>query len=228
MASLITFDAAGSLAFGALLNSTTTGAVTWSHTAAAGALAFIYPAVLFSTLPSGLTASVTYGGVTVNAIAPVLTNSGANSAAVWVFAISKPLTGAQTISCTMSWTGAANYYVGGISMSYKGVGAIGQLETNNGQVTAMTVTGQSQLGRLTTGQITTFSSQSGFSQTSRVATSGTGFVGAQIGGDGLAAQSVFSATSGSTNPWVATAIDLIPGRNFGMPLNQSVQRAALV
>lgn len=224
----VTFDAAGSVAFGSSASAATI-TYTWSHTAAVGSLVLIYPAVMFSAaLPAGLSGTITYGGVTVPLLRPVMSLSGTSSGALFVFAIANPLTGAQTISCTISWTGAVNYYKGGVSVSYKGVGAIGQIVTNSANSTAATVTGQSQLGRLTHGQIAMYATQSGFNQTSRVVTSPSALIGSQNAGDASAAKSVFSATGSSAQPWFATAIDLIPGRNFGMPLKQAVQRAALV
>jgi hypothetical protein len=220
----VTFDAIGG---GLATTSSGTASpynVTWSHTATGSDRAVILSVggarVAAGGLPAG---AATYGGVSMTQLGAMMTNN-AGSGSYWMFffGLLAPATGAQTVSVTITASGA-NLGLEGNSMSYAGVGSIGSVSSAfgaTGTTMTHTVTGSATNNMIVQSFVAENSTAAligSYNRTSRFSYAARSWSPAVLGGDAAGAASVaFTGTKSlSSTKWSSYAVDLVAGTQGG-------------
>ena len=227
----VAFDVAASYTWPSGSATGTSTTWSWSHTAKQNAL--VLPVVCWyssnTTLPSSFAFTPPAGFSQLQS----WNISGSFGAVVCGLFAGLGTGAAQTLAFSASWTNSLSYYHGASSVSYTGVGAIGQQPgaSGNGSSSAMSIAVPSAKGHTPVafhcyvyGAIAP-SSVTGNNRVSNNDTSWTygGITIADTAGNGPT--TTLSASEGSTYPWISMGIDLIPGGGFVR--SQAVQRALL-
>jgi hypothetical protein len=213
LASEVTFDAAGAGSSGSDLNSVT---ITWSHTASGDSRAVVVGLRWAHTAGVGSpTRTVTYGVTPMTSIGVI----GLNNAAITAlngtyhefFGLLAPPTGVQTVSLTVSRTGALSVAVTGSSVSYVEVSAFGSVASVAGTEagTALSQTVSSAVHEMVVQMFSTASGAiGGYDQTLRFDDGANGFV---IGDARGAASVPFIASRANGVDYAGLAVRLAPG-----------------
>lgn len=219
----IAYEATGSGA----IDSTSPFSLSWTHNSAGGANTVVIIGLMF--LGSGpmsmnsSTRSVTYGSTPASFLGYSALQGGGFTA---LYAVWNPASGSQTITATASSsTGGPLMFKGG-SISYTGVGAIGEVNGTDGTGPTVTQTAVSASGRRLVHVAGSASTIASYSQTARY-TEATTY--AFVMGDAVGAASVtFSYTTGSGVIWGSSIVELFPATDSGSTRFASIGESALV
>jgi hypothetical protein len=196
---------------------------TWTHTSLGAALVGL-TSLNNGEAPSAETSAVTYGGVAMNRLLEI--DIGTQTF-VELWGLLKPLSGAQTVSVTVTGPGNTGRAVVASSVSYTGVRAFGAVTTNSGNSAASSLTVAANPGEMIVNAVGSGVTQSSYSQTQRYNQIVSGNAADLVIGDALGAASVNFATALSSSFWASGAVRLLPILGKPMNLNQSMQRASL-
>jgi hypothetical protein len=200
-------------AFGAGGN-TTASPTTWSHTASTSTNSVVV-AVVSWTGTLYTSCSATYGGTTMTQIASLPYNNSGTSSRLLAFYLLSPATGAQTVSITVTVSGATptagtTTRLQGNTISYTGVTGIGNAFTAFGTTgTTMSMNSASYKGMMMNvfaNSGTTSPSGTGVGYTSTLANGASGNYAILGYATDNASSTTFSATMSSAAPWAGITV----------------------
>lgn len=207
-ATAVNYDASGG-GNSALLNSSGTNTITWTHTAAGPVLAFVNAGTHATP-----TITVTYGGVSMTqlGIAGSFYSVSGSMYSLAVFGLMNPASGPQTVSAAVNST--TNSRIVGDTVSYSNVAAFGTAAVTTGTGTSLTQSVSSARAQMVAqafgAAAGTAITLSAYNQTSRYSGSSGSFNPLLIG-DAPGNPSVsFSATLSASDPWASIAVPLTP------------------
>ena len=222
------------IAFDAVGTASTKTATPWStsgsHTAVNGAAdTVVLVCVTFggtaTITPANAARSVTFGGVACEFVGYSYIGSGLNGGFNAFYALFGPPTGAQTVAVTVTPTTGGPVILRTNTVSYTGVGAIGEIFSSAGSSTAPSVTCVSAVGRVLVhlGFVAS-TTLTGYSQTARytnVTTHST------VIGDAAGASSVTFSFTSANQIWGNVVVELIPSPDSGVVRQRSLVEASL-